>query len=206
MKQIRIGVWETNSSSSHSLSVGKAHDIILQTILDEYESSESSSEWAEEQEEFEKTHILKLGDTVDFPDDGESERDYLVTVARSLVSKLNVLWGLFISDINTYDKPLAEMMKEHRVKLFITLCEKYLKDIPDLQINIKPTVGNPFFWKDAWTTKYYYSNISDGVLDNKTDEECEEYFRNALDQESIVLMDCPYGGLNQWTHIIIKII
>lgn len=205
MRTIRNGVWETNSSSSHSISLGDPKNIIVNTILDEYEG-EPDAEWLELQEEFDKTHILKLTDVEFYDGYGESERDYLIVVAKSLISKLHILFGMIISSIDTYDKPVDKMLLEPRVQLFFTLCKKYLPSFSDLQIELHPTKGNPFYYDNKWLTHYGYSTIGSTILDHKTDAEIEEYFTQALDEDAIVMMDSPYGGITNWTHINIKII
>ena len=205
MRTIRVNIWETNSSSSHSISLGNPENIIIDQIVNEFEG-DKDEESLELQEEFNNYHILQLNNVEFYDGYGESERDYLIVVAKSLISKLFILYGMIIANIDTYDKPVDKMLQEPRVQLFFNLCKKYLSDITNLQFKLQPTIGNPFYYEGKWTTKYYYSTIGSSLLDKKTDAEIEEYFKKVLDEEAVVMMDSPYGGLKQWTHVIIKII
>ena len=72
MRTIRVNIWETNSSSSHSISLGNPENIIIDQIVNEFEG-DKDEEWLELQEEFNNSHILQLNSVEFYDGYGESE-------------------------------------------------------------------------------------------------------------------------------------
>lgn len=105
MRQIRLGVFETNSSSTHSIQIAssdKVADIIRNKILDALDCSSGCSSPSEYNQTDEMIEDGKLTLTGFYVESGE-ERRFVVHVIENALYKIQYLFGLMCQYIeDTY--------------------------------------------------------------------------------------------------------
>lgn len=200
--QVRRSVFETNSSSTHSLQVCKstidsARDTILQLIAERYKNNICSIFNPKEYIDVEnKTFMLKGLDVID----GDEQKDVYYIISN-WVAKIQCIASILYESVYFFEDYPKEKYGDYYYrtyngdpylantkiyKKFVELIQKYLENHGYNSMHVLNNIEYNIYENSAKfldSDKNYFELLSNGKI---TLEEFEEFFNNVMKEDYII--------------------
>ena len=210
-KQIRQGVFETNSSSTHSLQIAKtdkAKDIIYKAIIDKYEESLDGYSPYDENDKYDLLKNYGSLELKGFKEEYSDEQTFTTQVITDPILKIQYLFGClyeylrnsyFFKNSDYYSYEMIDEVKNGKENDFIYQTKEYgffqEAVLEYLKSNEKYSHVNRLFLSPDSKHGIYGGELDNGVEPSmfSSKEKFLKKFEEVMDDEnSIITMDVPY--------------